>query len=80
MKHVLTWPLLAIILFYQYVISPFLSKRCRFFPTCSSYAYDAIKYFGSGYGMILTIKRLIKCHPFHEGGFDPVPLCKDKNQ
>lgn len=47
--------------------------RCRFYPTCSTYAYEAIERFGVFKGVYLSLKRLLKCHPFHEGGYDPVP-------
>lgn len=47
--------------------------RCRFYPTCSAYAYEAVDRFGAFKGMYLSVKRLLKCHPFNEGGYDPVP-------
>lgn len=72
----LAWPAIVIIWLYQNCISPFLMKRCRFFPSCSVYAMDSFKQFGLFVGMFYTLKRLLKCHPFHEGGFDPVPPCK----
>ncbi|WP_106420186.1 membrane protein insertion efficiency factor YidD [Salinicola tamaricis] len=58
---------------YRYLISPLLGPRCRFWPTCSSYALEAIKLHGPWRGGWLTLKRLGKCHPFHPGGVDPVP-------
>ncbi|MCM2130700.1 membrane protein insertion efficiency factor YidD [Larsenimonas rhizosphaerae] len=61
---------------YQYVISPLLGPRCRFWPTCSSYALEAISRHGPWRGGWLAIKRLGKCHPFHQGGVDPVPPCR----
>jgi putative membrane protein insertion efficiency factor len=64
---------LALIKFYQYFISPLLGNRCRFYPSCSNYAIEAITLHGAGHGCYLTLKRLLKCHPFHEGGLDPVP-------
>lgn len=70
MKHLL----LAMIRFYQQAISPLKPPSCRFYPTCSSYAIEAIGRFGALKGGWLTVKRLSKCHPFHEGGFDPVPV------
>jgi len=58
---------------YKRFISPLLGKNCRFYPTCSVYAYQAIEKYGLAKGVFLGIKRLFKCHPFHEGGVDPVP-------
>ena len=58
---------------YQICISPLLGKNCRFTPTCSAYALEAIKKYGPGKGLLLSIKRVLKCNPFHEGGYDPVP-------
>lgn len=58
---------------YQAVLSPFLGTRCRFHPTCSSYTYEAIAKHGLVRGAILGGRRLLKCHPFHKGGIDPVP-------
>ena len=69
---------LLLIRFYQVAISPHLGKNCRFVPTCSQYATIAITRFGVIKGTYLTIRRLLKCHPFHEGGFDPVPEKKEK--
>jgi len=67
---------LLLIQIYRHAVSPFLQHRCRFFPSCSQYAYDAFLGFGFLTGMFLTTKRLLKCHPFHQGGFDPVPHAK----
>ncbi len=55
---------------YQKFISPFLGPRCRFYPSCSEYAYQAIECYGGIKGSIIAIKRLSKCHPFHPGGVD----------
>jgi len=63
----------ASIKFYRYFISPTLGNVCRFYPSCSSYALEAVERHGSVVGTYLTLKRLAKCHPFHEGGIDPVP-------
>jgi putative membrane protein insertion efficiency factor len=60
-------------------ISQTFPPRCRFQPNCSSYAYQAIQIYGLTKGLYLSIKRILKCHPFASGGFDPVPLCKNKN-
>lgn len=65
--------LIAIIKFYKYFISPLLGDRCRFYPSCSSYSLEALQLHGAIIGSYLTLKRLLKCHPFHEGGIDPVP-------
>ncbi|PHQ79348.1 MAG: membrane protein insertion efficiency factor YidD [Coxiella sp. (in: Bacteria)] len=58
---------------YQYCISPLLGARCRFAPGCSTYACTAIERYGVAKGGWLTCKRLMKCHPLHRGGYDPVP-------
>lgn len=67
--------LLALIGAYQKVLSPWLGNQCRFYPTCSEYAKQAIDHHGSLKGSYLAGKRLCKCHPWHPGGFDPVPGC-----
>jgi putative membrane protein insertion efficiency factor len=64
---------LAIIRFYQLVISPLKPPTCRFYPTCSHYGLEAVQRFGAFKGGWLTIRRILKCHPFHQGGMDPVP-------
>ncbi|MCP4039543.1 MAG: membrane protein insertion efficiency factor YidD [bacterium] len=58
---------------YQTVISPFLGPACRFVPSCSQYTIEAVGRHGVLRGVLLAIRRLGKCHPLHEGGFDPVP-------
>ncbi|ULG71423.1 membrane protein insertion efficiency factor YidD [Macrococcus brunensis] len=65
--------LLAIIRFYRSYISPMTPPTCRFHPTCSQYGMEAIETHGALKGSYLTTKRILKCHPFHPGGFDPVP-------
>ncbi len=65
--------LIIFIKFYKYFISPFIGQRCRFYPSCSQYALEAIQKYGSFKGSFLALKRILKCHPFHPGGFDPVP-------
>ena len=65
--------LLGMIAFYQKWISPVKKPCCRFYPTCSNYAYQAISKYGAVKGSHLAVKRILKCHPFHPGGYDPVP-------
>lgn len=65
--------ILGLIRLYQLLLSPLLGANCRFEPTCSVYATEAIKRYGVIKGGYLSFRRLIKCHPFHEGGYDPVP-------
>ncbi len=65
--------LLLLIRVYQYTISPLLGTTCRFYPSCSTYSYEAICKHGLGKGLILCIQRLLKCHPWNDGGHDPVP-------
>jgi putative membrane protein insertion efficiency factor len=65
--------LLALIRFYKYVISPFLGRRCRFFPSCSEYTAEAVEKHGALKGALLGLKRISRCHPWNPGGFDPVP-------
>jgi len=65
--------LLAGLRFYQLVLSPWVGNQCRFYPTCSEYARQAVETHGSLRGSALAAKRLCKCHPWHPGGFDPVP-------
>lgn len=70
------WPsrfALALLSFYKRWISPILPRACRFEPTCSVYAAGAIERHGLSRGGWLALKRLCRCHPFHRGGFDPVP-------
>ena len=58
---------------YQLILSPLLGGRCRFYPSCSSYAMGSFERFGIFRGAYLTTRRLLKCHPLHPGGLDPVP-------
>ncbi|MDT8406365.1 MAG: membrane protein insertion efficiency factor YidD [Methylococcales bacterium] len=70
--------LIGLIKFYRYFISPLLGSRCRFHPSCSQYALDALYAHGTVKGLWLSVCRLAKCHPYHPGGFDPVPKSTDK--
>jgi len=74
MKWLLLWP----IAFYRRVISPLLPASCRFFPTCSAYAQEAIKVHGALRGFVLSARRIGRCHPWHPGGVDLVPQRKNK--
>jgi putative membrane protein insertion efficiency factor len=62
---------------YQLLVSPWLGARCRFYPSCSQYALEALAEHGSLRGGWLSVKRLARCHPFHSGGYDPVPHAHD---
>ncbi|HAT56964.1 MAG TPA: membrane protein insertion efficiency factor YidD [Veillonellaceae bacterium] len=65
--------LLAVIRFYRTCLSPLKPPCCRFTPTCSEYAMEAIQKYGPVKGSWLAVKRIAKCHPFHKGGYDPLP-------
>lgn len=65
--------LIILIKIYRRYISPMKPPSCRFIPTCSQYAIDAIEKYGAIKGSFLAIRRILKCHPFHPGGYDPVP-------
>lgn len=69
MKRALT----ALIHAYQYGISPFLGRSCRYYPSCSAYALEAVEKYGAIKGGWLGVKRIARCHPWHLGGYDPVP-------
>ncbi len=69
----MTRVLLLAIRLYQRVISPYTPPSCRFYPSCSAYAVDAIARYGAWRGGYLAVRRLLRCHPFHPGGYDPVP-------
>ncbi len=65
--------IIVLLRIYRYLVSPLLKPNCRFYPSCSCYAQTAIERFGVLYGGWLTVKRLVRCHPFCKGGVDPVP-------
>ena len=65
--------LIGFITVYRYLLSPFVGQHCRFHPTCSAYAQSAIEHHGAGKGLWLATRRLLRCHPWHAGGYDPVP-------
>jgi len=68
--------LIALIRLYRLILSPWMGNQCRFYPTCSVYAEDAIATHGGLKGSTLAVRRLCKCHPWHPGGIDPVPAKK----
>ena len=70
--------LLLLLRGYQYAISPLFGPSCRFYPTCSNYAIEAVREHGAAKGSMLAAKRLCKCHPWHPGGPDPVPPAANK--
>ena len=65
--------LVALVRVYQRLISPLLGPRCRFYPSCSNYCVEALHKHGAVRGTYLTARRIVRCHPLNEGGFDPVP-------
>ncbi|MDD7804361.1 MAG: membrane protein insertion efficiency factor YidD [Endozoicomonas sp. (ex Botrylloides leachii)] len=69
--------LISLIKCYRYFISPLTAGRCRFYPTCSAYALEAIDHHGFLKGSCLAAKRLLRCHPWNSGGVDPVPKCTE---
>ncbi len=69
MARILMWLIKA----YQVLLSPFFGQQCRFYPTCSQYALEAINKHGAIVGSYYTVRRLLRCHPWHAGGHDPIP-------
>jgi len=65
--------IVAILRLYQWVLSPMLPSACRYYPTCSEYMRQAVEKYGVARGLWMGAKRLLRCHPFHAGGIDPVP-------
>ena len=65
--------LLLLVRFYRSCISPLLPPSCRYYPTCSAYAMEAIERYGAQRGGWMALRRILRCHPFHKGGYDPVP-------
>ncbi len=72
--------LLLLIRGYSYLISPLLGNNCRYYPSCSAYTREAIEVHGALKGLWMGIKRISRCHPFHEGGYDPVPGTEDRRE
>ncbi|WP_123399449.1 membrane protein insertion efficiency factor YidD [Inmirania thermothiophila] len=75
LTRIATAPLRA----YRYAVSPLLGPRCRFEPSCSAYAIEALERHGPARGAWLALRRLLRCHPFHPGGYDPVPPAPDRS-
>ena len=73
MNKLISKILIFVIQTYRYLLSPWLGQHCRFHPTCSVYAMQAIQKHGAWRGSCLALKRLASCHPWHQGGVDPVP-------
>ena len=75
--RLLAWPLLGLVALYRFAISPWLGANCRFEPSCSAYAMEALRVHGAFRGSVLTVRRIGRCHPWGGSGYDPVP---DKEQ
>jgi uncharacterized protein len=71
--NAMQWILLGAVRAYQVLLGPIFGGQCRFYPSCSHYTYEAIERFGARRGAWLGVRRLLRCHPLAEGGFDPVP-------
>ncbi|MCK5832963.1 membrane protein insertion efficiency factor YidD [bacterium] len=76
--QIIKWPFLGLIKIYQMSIGRVIPNSCRFYPSCSQYAYEAIESHGIFKGAWLSLRRLSRCHPFNIGGFDPVPPVRGK--
>ena len=70
--NIFTYSLIQLIKCYKFLISPLLGQSCRYLPTCSEYSIEALKTYGFFKGLFLSIKRILSCHPWGQGGFDPV--------
>lgn len=68
---------IALIRLYQVTLGPFLGGSCRFSPSCSHYGIEAFKHHSPARALVLTLRRILRCHPFHPGGFDPVPPAEE---
>ena len=70
--NIFTYILIKFIKIYQFLFSPLLGQSCRHYPTCSNYSIEALKTYGPFKGLFLSIKRIFSCHPWAEGGYDPI--------
>ena len=70
--NIFVYILIKLIKVYKLLVSPLLGNSCRYFPSCSDYSIEALKSFGLFKGLLMSLKRILSCHPFKEGGFDPV--------
>ena len=70
--NIFTYIIIVAIKVYRYFVSPLLGNSCRYFPTCSEYSIEALKTFGFFKGLFLSIKRILSCHPWKDGGYDPI--------
>lgn len=73
MMNILAGLLIKLIQAYQIMLSPLFGQQCRFYPTCSQYAIEVINKHGALFGTYYTLRRLLRCHPWHAGGHDPIP-------
>ena len=78
-SRLLAWPLLLLVQLYRYTLSPLLGVNCRYTPTCSAYAIEALKKHGAFRGTWLAAKRIGRCHPWGGSGYDPVPDGEQRN-
>lgn len=74
LRRASVWPLVVLVRVYQGVLSPIVGRQCRYVPTCSNYAIDALNEFGPVRGSWLAFRRVLRCHPFARGGYDPAPI------
>ncbi len=79
-SRVLAWPLLGLVKLYRVTISPLLGANCRYQPTCSQYALEALRVHGAFRGSVLAAKRIARCHPWGGHGYDPVPGTERKEE